>query len=149
MGKKPLVRRFLDLPLRLKFTLSFLVVICLGGIITLTLGTRLEHRTIISLAQAKVEHDLDAAWMVYQEKLNDIRDLVRLNAMRESIQRALKNRKRDILFRYLNKVRLDFDLDVLTITDRKGTVILRTSQPDMRGDNQSHDPWSYPHCKGK
>jgi two-component system, NtrC family, sensor kinase len=149
MGKKPLVRRFLDLPLRLKFTLSFLVVICLGGIITLTLGTRLEHRTIISLAQAKVEHDLDAAWMVYQEKLNDIRDLVRLNAMRESIQRALKNRKRDILFRYLNKVRLDFDLDVLTITDRKGTVILRTSQPDMRGDNQSHDPLVLSALQGK
>jgi len=68
MKSKSLIRRFLNLPLRMKFTLSFLVVICFGGVITLTLGTRLEHRTIISLAQAKVEHDLDAAWMVYQEK---------------------------------------------------------------------------------
>jgi hypothetical protein len=61
LKSKPLIRRFLNLPLRIKFTLSFIVVICFGGIITLTLGTRLEHRTIISLAQAKVEHDLDAA----------------------------------------------------------------------------------------
>jgi two-component system, NtrC family, sensor kinase len=139
-GKKSLFGRFLDLPLRLKFTLSFLVVICFGGIITLTLGTRLEHQTIISLAQAKVEHDLDAAWMVYQEKINDIRDLVRVSAMRESLQRALESGDLDILNRYLNRVRLDFGLDVLTITNQKGIVVLRTSQPKVRGDDQSHDP---------
>lgn len=140
MKSKSLIRRFLNLPLRIKFTLSFLVVICFGGIITLTLGTRLEHRTIISLAQAKVEHDLDAAWMVYQEKISDIQDLVRLNAMRESIQRALENRNSDTLFRYLNRVRLDFGLDVLTITNKEGVVVMRTSQPEVKGDDQSHDP---------
>lgn len=148
MEKKSLVRRFLNLPLRIKFTISFLVVICFGGIITLILGTRLEHRTIISLAQAKVGHDLDAAWMVYQEKLNDIRDLVRLNTMRESIQKALENQDLDILYRYLNKVRLDFDLDVLTITNKEGIVILRTSQPQVRGDDQSHDPLVYSALQG-
>ncbi len=140
MKSKSLIRRFLNLPLRMKFTLSFLVVICFGGVITLTLGTRLEHRTIISLAQAKVEHDLDAAWMVYQEKISDIRDLIRLNAMRESIQRALENRDSDTLFRYLNRVRLDFSLDVLTITNKEGVVVMRTSQSEVKGDDQSHDP---------
>ncbi len=135
-----MIRRFLNLPLRLKFTLSFLIVICFGGVITLILGTRLEHRTIISLAQAKVEHDLDTAWMVCQDKLHDIRDLVRLNTMRESIQKALETRDQDALFGHLNRVRQDFDLDILTITDHQGVVVLRTSQPEVSGDDQSHDP---------
>jgi len=86
MHFKKVIAAFLNLPLRVKFILSFLVVICFGGVLTLTLGTRLEHRTILSLAQAKVRHDLASAWMVYNERLNDIRDIVRLNSLRESLQ---------------------------------------------------------------
>jgi len=83
------LKKFLNLPLRIKFILSFLLVIGAGGLISLFLGTRLEHRTIMSLAEAKVRHDLASAWNVYNEKINDIRDIVLLNSLRESIQRAL------------------------------------------------------------
>ncbi|MCK4495078.1 MAG: hypothetical protein KAU91_01915, partial [Candidatus Aminicenantes bacterium] len=89
-----LLEKYLNLSLRAKFILSFLVIICLGGVITLTLGTRLEHKTIISLAQDKVNHDLASAWMVYNEKLNDIRDVVLLNSRRESIQKAAKDNEK-------------------------------------------------------
>ena len=58
MNFKKYLESFLNLPLRNKFILSVLVVICLGGVIILFLGTRLEHNTIFSLAQAKVRHDL-------------------------------------------------------------------------------------------
>lgn len=83
-----MLKKFLNLPLRIKFILSFLLVIGAGGLISLFLGTRLEHRTIMSLAEAKVRHDLASAWNVYNEKINDIRDIVLLNSLRESIQRA-------------------------------------------------------------
>lgn len=56
-----MLKKFLDLPLRIKFILSFLLVIGAGGLISLFLGTRLEHRTIMSLAEAKVRHDLASA----------------------------------------------------------------------------------------
>jgi hypothetical protein len=74
MPLKIIYNKFLSLPLRAKFILSFLLVICLGGILTLFFGTRLEHETIFSLAQDKVKHDLASARMVYNEKLYDIRD---------------------------------------------------------------------------
>jgi two-component system NtrC family sensor kinase len=135
-----IARKFLDLPLRIKFVLSFLLVILFGGLVSLFLGTRLEHRTIIGLAQAKVRHDLASAWMVYNEKLNDIRDIVLLNAGRDSVQSALLAGDRETLLRILGRVRRDFHLDVLTITDRSGKVVLRTSQPEVSGDDQSSDP---------
>jgi two-component system NtrC family sensor kinase len=140
MPPRTLFKRFLDLPLRIKLTLSFLAVISFGGIVTLFMGTRLEHRTIFDLAQAKVRHDLASAWMVYNERLNDIRDIVRLNSKRESIQRALVLGQKDILQRDLEFVRKDFQLDILTLTDAQGKVVFRARQPETDGDDQSKDP---------
>lgn len=134
-----LLEKYLNLSLRAKFILSFLVIICLGGVITLTLGTRLEHKTIISLAQDKVNHDLASAWMVYNEKLNDIRDVVLLNSRRESIQKAAKDNEKELLEKYLSRARKDFNFDILTLTDAQGKVLLRTTQPEIWGDNQSKD----------
>jgi len=135
-----MLRTFLNLPLRVKFILSFLFVISLGGILTLTLGTRLEHNTILSLDQAKVRHDLASAWMVYNEKLNDIRDIILLNSHRESLQKAIKQKQKRILFKYLKRVREEFNLDILTLTDAQGKVLLRTTQSEILGDDQSNDP---------
>lgn len=118
MFHKKFYRTFMNLPLRVKFLVSFSLVIFLGGILILTIGTRIEHQTIFSLAQAKVRHDLSAARMVYNEKLNDIKDIVLLNSNRESLQNAMKNNNREILLAYLDKMRKQFNLDLLSLTDR-------------------------------
>jgi len=135
-----LLNKFLNLPLRAKFILSFLGVILFGGILTLTFGTRLEHNTIFSLAKAKVRDDLASAWMLYNEKLNSIQDIVRLNSMRESLQKAIKSNDKEILRKYLNRVRKDFQLDILTLTDAQGKIIIRTTLTAIEGDDQSEDP---------
>jgi len=132
--------RFLNLPLRLKLTLSFSAVILFGGLLTLTLGTRLEHRTIFDLAQAKVRHDLASAWMVYNEKLSHLKDVVRLNSTQESLQQALVHHDRNLLKRYLDRARIDFELDILTLTDAQGIVVYRSSNPTGWGDDQSDNP---------
>lgn len=133
-------QRFFDLSLRVKFILSFLAVISFGGLVSLFFGTRLEHRTIFSFAQAKVRHDLASAWTVYDEKLNDIRDIVRLNASRDSIQKAILTRDRQSLCQLLGRVRREFGLDVLTATDETGKVLARARRPEISGDDQSRDP---------
>ncbi len=149
MHFKKALEKFLNLPLRAKFILSFLVVISLGGIVSLIFGTRLEHKTIFSLAQAKVKHDLASAWMVYHEKLNDVRDIVRLNSTHESIQKAIKRNEKEILKKYLGRVTKEFNLDMLTLTDTQGKVILRTTQPEIMGDDQLNDPLVIRALKGE
>ncbi len=127
------------LSLRTKIIISFLVVIIVGGSLSLYFGSRLVKRTIISQAQAKVEHDLAAAWMVFNEKLNDVKEIVDFTASRESIQDAIKHDRQDILFKYLSRVRNENGLDILTLTDNKGKVILRTRNPEVIGDSQAED----------
>jgi two-component system NtrC family sensor kinase len=125
--------------LRTKIILSFLIVIIIGGLLSLSFGSRLVKNTLIDQAQAKVKHDLAAAWMVFNEKLNDIKEIVRLTAEREGIKEATKNNNKDILFRYLSRVREEYGLDVLTLTDSTGIVIVRTRNPEVIGDDQSKD----------
>lgn len=125
--------------LRTKIILSFLIVIIIGGLLSLSFGSRLIKNTLIDQAQAKVKHDLAAAWIVFNEKLNDIKEIVRLTAAREGIKGATKNNNKDILFRYLSRVREEYGLDVLTLTDSTGIVIVRTRNPGVIGDDQSQD----------
>ncbi len=125
--------------LRTKLILSFLVVIIIGGLISLFFGQRLIKNVLISQAQAKVNHDLASAWMVFHEKLNDIKDIVGLNASRESLHEAIRNNRTDILLKYLNRVRNEYGLDILNLTDSRGLVIVRTRNPQVSGDDQSKD----------
>lgn len=127
------------LSLRTKLVLSFLGVIVIGAILTMIFGSRLVKNTIIDEAQEKVKYDLSSAWMVFNEKLNHIRDIVSFTAERESIQDAIARKEEDILLRYLSRVRTQRELDVLTLTDSSGKVIVRTRNPEIEGDDQSQD----------
>jgi two-component system NtrC family sensor kinase len=140
MLTRKLFHRFHDLPIRRKMILSFLAVISFGGIITLFIGMRIEHRTIFSLAQAKVRHDLASAWMVYNEKLISIRDIIHLSTAREFILDTLRTGNAADRAKKLDDIRREFDLDILTLTDARGRVVLRARRPDVSGDDQSGDP---------
>ena len=67
------LRRKDPFSLRTKLILSFIVIIFVGGSGTTILGTRLVANTLIRQAQRKVTHDLASAWMIYNEKLNEIK----------------------------------------------------------------------------
>jgi two-component system NtrC family sensor kinase len=125
--------------LRTKLILCFLAIIVVGGFLSLGVGSQLIRRTLISQAQDKVRHDLSSAWMVFDEKLNDIKNIVRLTAARESLRDLLQAQQTDILLRYLGRVRVENRLDALTLLDGRGRVLLRTSSPENAGDDRSRD----------
>ncbi len=141
MSLRGLSKRFHDLPLRRKLILSFLVVIAVGGLIALFVGTRLEHRTIISLAEAKVRHDLASARMVYDERLAGIREAVRLSADRDFLRDSIQTGRLGDMPARLDRIRRELGLDILTLTDREGRVIVRSRRPEISGDDQSQDPF--------
>ena len=123
--------------LRTKLILSFIAVIIIGGLFSLVFGSRLVKNTLITEAQTKVKNDLNVARMVFNERLDNIKDIIRLTAAREGIQSALKDQEKDVLFQYLNRVRIEYSLDILTLTDHEGRVIIRTRNPGVIGDDQS------------
>lgn len=125
--------------LRRKLLLSSLATLAVGGALTLLAGSRLIRSALTSQAQAKVRHDLSSAWMVFNEKLSDIQDIVRLTAARESLSDLFRIRQIDILIKYLSRVRTENGLDLLTLLDAQGRVVLRTSSPENAGDDLSGD----------
>ena len=138
---KVIEKRRLNVPftLRTRLILSFLAIIFVGGLGTTIIGTRLVANTLIKQAQKKVTHDLASAWMVYNEKLKEIRNILQFTAARESISEAIRSNQRELLQRYLDRVRIENNLDVLTLTDNRGRVVLRTRNPGVIGNDQSQD----------
>jgi two-component system NtrC family sensor kinase len=134
-------KRRLKVPftLRTRLILSFLAIIFIGGLGTTIIGTRLVVNTLIKQAQKRVTHDLDAAWMIYNEKLKEIRNMLQFTAARESISEAIQYNRKELLHRYLDRVRIENNLDVLTLTDNRGRVVLRTRNPGVIGNDQSQD----------
>ncbi len=137
LTKIPFLNR---LSLRTKLVSSFLFVVIAGGLLSSLIGTKLVADTIILQAHNKVKYDLSTAWLVYNQSLNRIRDVVQLTASGRTIPDYLESGRIKKLEEFLVKRRKEFGLDVLTLTDTKGKVILRTHHPFHLGDDQSSDP---------
>jgi two-component system NtrC family sensor kinase len=125
--------------LRSKLVFSFLLIVLAGGTASIVIGIRMVGNTIIAEAHKKVQHDLASAWILYQEKLSRIQDVLNLTAKRDVIVRAIMGRQVELLRRELERVRIDYGLDILTVVDRKGIVLTRTRSPYFSQDYKGND----------
>ncbi len=80
--------------LRTKLILTFLVVIIIGGLLSLYVGFRIIRKTLVSRAQAKVRHDLASAWMVFNGNLHEIETIISLTAKRKTRNTKAGKRER-------------------------------------------------------
>ena len=125
--------------LKSKLIVSFLAVIVIGGLVTTLVGARLIGTGIIRQAQDKVRNDLNAAREIYRQESEKLRDTVRFTALRFFIRDALLNNDVKTLTEELEKIRKAESLDILTLTDDAGRVIVRFRNPSIAGDSQADD----------
>lgn len=124
---------------RTKLIISFLAVVIITGIVGTLVVLNLIGDGIIREQQDKVRIDLNSAREIYQEELEEIGDLVRLTAVRFFIKDALLKSDLEGIEKELVRIREEEHLDILTITDKKGKVLFRASNPDVYGDSQAED----------
>ncbi|MCJ7537256.1 MAG: cache domain-containing protein, partial [Anaerolineales bacterium] len=124
-------------PIATKLVLSFLIIVVFISAIYMIAGVQLISNRIVSEAQDKVRNDLNAARELYLSNLEQINTAVRVNANRFFLKDALLTGDINEAYHELQRVRRDEGLDVLTLTDETGEVILRTSFFDHTGDNQA------------
>ena len=124
----------MKLSMRNKLIGSFLAVIVTTGAITTLVGVRMIGGGIVAQAQDKVRLDLNSAREIYQEALGDVGDAVRHTALRFFVREALAGGQMPRLAAELGQVRLREKLDVLTLTDSSGVVLVRTRNPAATGD---------------
>lgn len=129
----------LRIPIATQLTLSFMLIVSFVSIVFVIVGTRFIGERIVSEAQEKVRHDLNAAREIYLGELKHIKDVIHLTAQRFFLQEALMDGELGMIAEELNKVRQTEGLDILSLTDPSGRVILRSTNPGSYGDDLSQD----------
>ncbi len=127
----------LRLPLSTKLIFAFSLVIVIGVSISTIVGIRLIGNTILRQAQDKVRLDLNSAWEVYNAESEAIKTKIRMTANRFFIKEALIGNNLAELSSELQKVRRDEELDILTLVDTRGVVLVRTRDLKAFGDRST------------
>ncbi|KPL25151.1 MAG: hypothetical protein AMJ75_01725 [Phycisphaerae bacterium SM1_79] len=123
--------------LRAKLIISFLAVIIICGLVATLAAVRLIGTGIIGQAQAKVKNDLNSARQIYWQESDNLKDVVRFTALRFFIEDAIKDNDIERLQKELEKIRNTESLDILTLTNEKGQVVVRSRNPAIRGDSRA------------
>lgn len=122
-----------------KLVLSFLAVIIISGAIFTIVGILLISNHIQADARDQLTRDLASAQEVYLKKLDQLENIVVATASNSRIQDAITSSNMAWVSDELLGVRFREGLDILTITDSDGTVLLRASDLYSSRGNISHE----------
>jgi two-component system NtrC family sensor kinase len=122
-----------------KLILGFLLIIVIISVVFVVVGIQLISDRIVAEAQEKVHHDLNAARVIYKNKLDDTYDVVRFTARRFFIRDALLANNLNVAMVELLNVKTKENLDFIGITDKYGYVICCNRDAIVVNDYQGHD----------
>ena len=125
--------------LRSRIVVPFDIVIVTFSLLVAVLGYYVIKIDIIKRAQTKVKNDLNSAREIYAQELKNVKDVVRFTASRFFINDAISTQDNETLDNELDKIRTSESLDILTLTDAFGKVLVRSRNPSATGDNQASD----------
>ncbi len=125
--------------LRMRIVVPFDIVIVTFSLLVAAFGYYVIKKDIIERAQTKVKNDLNSAREIYLQEIDRVRNVVRFTALRFFIKDAISENDQDTLSKELDRIRRTESLDVLTLTDSSGKVVIRSRNPSVVGDNQADD----------
>ncbi|MFH1524033.1 MAG: cache domain-containing protein [Chloroflexota bacterium] len=132
------IRRNVKRSIATRLSLSLFTIIILSGLLFTIVGVQTISTLIINEAQDRVRNDLNAARLIYQNELNHVSQAAEFTASRTFIESVILQENNALEYvDELSRFRVSEDLDILSFTDRNGVVILRTSNPSLKGDDQS------------
>ncbi len=115
--------------LRTKLIFSFSTIILIGISLSVITGIKLIGNTIVKQAQDKVRLDLNSAREIYQTECTTIKNSVRLTALRFFLKDSILKNKWQRLKKELHEIRKNEALDILTLFDKNGHILLRSRFP--------------------
>jgi two-component system NtrC family sensor kinase len=139
MGLNSLKKNGVRIPIATKLILGFLLIVVIMSAVFSVVGVQVIGDRIVSEAQEKVRTDLNSAREIYLNYLGRISDEIRFVSDRTFVRDGSVYRDKRRLTDQLVSIRKREKLDVLTLTDPRGCVLLRTTNPQLFGDDQSHD----------
>lgn len=133
--------------LKYKLLRGTVLIIIAFGVLSAVVGMQFLADRVLHEAQNRVRLDLSSAWAVYQGKLDEIETVLRLTAIKRDLVEAMRQQQwadessvSPELRTRLDRTRLAFDLDFLTVTDADGKVVIRTGRAAQTGDYAPNKP---------
>ncbi len=123
-----------------KLIVGFLLVCMIVGITFGVIGVHIIGGLVVDEAQEKVRTDLNVAREIYLNHLDRISDKMRFVAGRTFVRDGSSSKDRNKVVETLAVFRERERLDVLGVTDSKGAVVVRVTNPAVFGDDQGQDP---------
>ena len=128
----------ITVPIHAKLMAAFVLMIVLVGSVFLVIGVRLTSNRVLAEAQDKVRNDLNAARVIYESQLQHIGSVVCYTADRDLLENAIIAENIDDIYQELLNVSRTAGLDILGVTNKYGKVLIRTHNPEKRGDDLGH-----------
>ena len=122
-----------------KLVLSFLLVIVFLGLVFTAVGILIISDHIQADARAQAASNINSAQEVYLDNLEQLENVVLTTAGNNRIQDAITSLNMERVTDELLGIRFREELDILTVTDSDGTVLLRASDLGSSGDNVRHE----------
>lgn len=122
-----------SLSLRTILFLAFVSVIVTTSLFSTFIGVHFIGKSIVPRIQDKVKLDLNSAREILHGAVIHVEEVVHLTAERFFLREALEIKKVVELVPILEKIRQKQLLDILTITDVEGKIILRARNPKQSG----------------
>ncbi len=127
-----------DVSLRAKITVSFVLIVLCGTAISTFIGSRIITTAMRNEALKQVRHGLDAARIVFDGQLEDVRKSVVDVARMQELVSAAQEEMPGELSELLSMLRRENNLDFLTLIDEKrGWVIHGSSRGGHRLTDRS------------
>ncbi|MCX6133888.1 MAG: cache domain-containing protein [Ignavibacteriales bacterium] len=114
--------------------LAFSIAILVPALVTGYVGMRIITDQVITRAETKTISDLNSARELYRNKISEIHSITRLTALRKLVRAAVLNRDHAFLSKDFRSILEREKLDILSVTDARGTVIARGRNPALYGD---------------
>lgn len=139
LGSESTSKNGIRISIATKLVLSFLLIIILTSAIFTTVGIVIISDHIKSDAQEQLKEDIESAREIYLSRLNHVNSVVRSTAESPRIREAVLSGNAQQAAYELVGTRMQEALDILTITDESGNVLLQTSNLDYFNDDKSRD----------
>lgn len=125
--------------LKIRLAASVIIVVLAMGVVSTIVGTRLFGDSLVEQAQSGVEQDLSTAYLVYNDRIGDLESVVELMAGEALLIRSAVGGDGASLSEILEHQLVEWDLDILTVTDADGVVVARGTEMGTTGDDLGSD----------
>jgi len=134
-------RMKIKLLIRTKLILSFLAIVLIVGVASISIGIKIINDNVIGQAYDDVQTDLNTIKYFFNERVHFKMRFLEYLSYLETLRAAIVVNNRRMIAEKLREVKLEVEFDILTVTDARGRVIVRSGNFTMFGDDVSPDKY--------